>query len=141
MNPVLKLISLLILALACVFDCDASGGYPAEVGERARYDFIIEMPKAYVSGILVMARTEPDRLSASLINEFGFCLLDMQYDVKKDKIKLVNVTKKLDKWYIKRTLKSDLKHVFRLMREGEDNYLDEKHKIKYTFLPLNDSAQ
>lgn len=133
--------NLLALVLCMALNCAASTAYPAAEGDRVRYDFMIEMPKAYVSGILIMARTEPDRVDASLVNEFGFSLLDFSYDEKKDKVKLVNVTKKLDKWYIKRTLRSDLRQVMRLMREGGDRYVDKKHKITYTFTPLNDPAQ
>lgn len=141
MNPNSKRISLLAILLCMMLNCVASSPYPANEGERVRYEFMIEMPKAYVSGILIMAKTDPDKVDASLVNEFGFSLMDFSYDEKKDKVKLVNVTKKLDKWYIKRTLRADLRHVMRTMREGDDRYVDKKHKITYSFTLLNDPAQ
>jgi len=141
MRQIFKRTGFLALFLAFVLDIVAKPAYPEEAGERTRYEFLIEMPKTYVSGILVMARVEPDKINASLVNEFGFSLMDFSFDEKKEKVKLVNVTKKLDKWYIKRTLRSDLKQVMLLMRQGGDQYFDKKHKIKYTFRLLNDSAE
>lgn len=136
-----KRTALLALVLSVFLGICAQSKYPEEEGDRARFEFVIEMPKAYVSGILIMAKMEPDVVSASLVNEFGFSLMDFTFDEKKQKVKLISVTKKLDKWYIKRTLRGDLKKALIAMRDGENEYYDKKHKIKFTFIPINDPAE
>ncbi len=141
MRPNFKRVFLPLLFVCAFLRLSASLTYPEEPGQRVKYEFMIEMPKAYVSGILVMALTEPDLISASLVNEFGFSLIDFTFDEKRQKVKLVSVTKKLDKWYIRRTLRSDLKQVLAMMKQGSDAYTDKKHKINYTFRLLNDSAE
>lgn len=136
-----KRAAILAFILAFALCLHAQSAYPEGEGEKARFEFTIEMPRAYVSGILIMAKMEPGIVSTSLVNEFGFSLMDFTFDEKKQKVKLISVMKKLDKWYIKRTLRSDLKKALIAMRCGESEYYDKKHKIKFTFIPINDPAE
>lgn len=131
----------LTFLLPFVWGMEANNAYPSEESVRIRYEFMIDMPKAWVSGILIMARTDSTTVSASLVNEFGFSLMDFSFDEKKEKVKLISVTKKLDKWYIRRALRSDLKHILLAMRQGERQYINKKRKIKYTFTLLNDTVR
>lgn len=120
----------------------ASDLYPDSIGAKTRAEMMIEMPKAYASGILIMAREDESTIKGSLINEFGLSLLDFTYNEKKAKVKLHHVMKKMDKWYIKRVLKGDLKHVMSIMQSSDDTeYYNKKRKIKYTFTPLNEAAE
>lgn len=132
----LRLISLFLL-LACVplsvFPQDVAATYPDSLDQRVRYELDIDMPKAHVSGILIMHKSAAGRVNASVVNEFGISLMDFTYDEIKDKIKFYSLTPKLDRWYIRRTLKSDLRNVMRSMREGSAEYVNAKRKIKYSF--------
>ena len=40
----------------------------------------------------------------------------------------------LNKWYIKRVLKKDLKEVMHLMQNGENEYRNNKRKLYYQFV-------
>ena len=138
----LKLISLLLILMSCHnlgFSQNLDFAYPDSVGQRVRYEIIIEMPKAYLSGLMIMHKPTEEHIDASVINEFGISLMDLSYDEKKNKVKIHSVTNKMNKWYIKRVLSNDFKNIFKAMREGAHEYLNSKRKIKYSFQPANET--
>lgn len=101
-------------------------------GERTLYNVNIEMPKGYVSGQCVMLRNGK-QLNGTIINEFGVTVMDFVYDETKDKVKFVSVVDMLDKWYIRRVLRRDLRMVIHGLDREEDTYENKKCKIKYHF--------
>lgn len=123
-----------ILLLACLLCSSVAvmAQLPTNDGERMRYDVNIEMPKGYVSGVCVMS-CENEKLKGVLVNEFGVTAMSFKYDMKKDKVKLVSVMAILDKWYIRRTLRYDLREMIHELHNGNSTYVDEKHRIKYQF--------
>lgn len=138
----LKLISLSLILLSWYnlgFAQDSGLVYPDSVGQRIRHEIIIEMPKAYISGLMIMHKPTAGHVDASVINEFGISLMDLNYDEKKDKVKILNINDKMNKWYIKRVLSNDFKNIFKAMREGSNEYLNSKRKIKYSFQPANET--
>lgn len=138
----LRLISLLLILLSSHFAAFSQGNavvYPDSVDQRVRYEIVIEMPKAYLSGLMIMHKSEEGRVDASVINEFGISLMDLSYDEKKDKIKIHSITDKLNKWYIKRTLSNDFKSILKAMQDGLNEYLNSKRKIKYSFQLANET--
>lgn len=114
--------------------------YPQNAGERVRSTAMIEMSKGYVSGICVMYNDGED-VKASIFNEFGISAIDFVYYPKKDKVKLLNVIKMLDKWYIRKLLKSDLRKVVHCLQQGIGEYRNEKYKIDYKFSQLQDDTE
>lgn len=108
---------------------------PSNEGERARYGVQIDVKKAYISGICGML-FENGKLKASVVNEFGLSAMDFEYNPQKDKVKIINVIKKLDHWYIKRVLKRDLRILIHNLRQGINKYENTKYEITYTFQPL-----
>ena len=110
--------------------------FPSTQGEKAKYSAYIDMPQGYVSGVCVLFN-EGTVIQGSLFNEFGITALNFSYDIKKEKIKLYSVVKLMDKWYIKRILKKDLKQLMKCLQKGESVYQDEKYHITYSFSTLN----
>lgn len=110
--------------------------FPSVQGEKAKYSAYIDMPQGYVSGVCVLFN-EGTVIQGSLFNEFGITALNFSYDIKKEKIKLYSVVKLMDKWYIKRILKKDLKQLMKCLQKGESVYQDEKYHITYSFSTLN----
>ena len=110
--------------------------FPSFQGEKAKYSAYIDMPQGYVSGVCVLFN-EGTVIRGSLFNEFGITALNFSYDIKKEKIKLYSVVKLMDKWYIKRILKKDLKQLMKCLQKGEPVYQDEKYHITYSFSTLN----
>ena len=133
MLPFLRLISIVLLIWFSQNQLFAQDSYPFKEGQGVKYELIIELPKVYVSGILVMVKKTDDTIDASIINEFGVSLMDFTYNEKKNKVKIHSVMKMLDKWYIKKMLKQDLKSVLSTMREGNGDSYTNRHNIKYQF--------
>lgn len=128
-------------------------------GQCVRYAFEIATPKAAVTGIMIVKDSD-GMILGSMINEFGVSAIDFRYDRKKDKMKLLSVVGFLDRWYIKMTLKKDLRlclHVlFGMPYKPDKNHeisasadscriVNKKRKITYTFarmsLPENDTER
>ena len=119
---------------------NAQALYPKNEGEKVRSSAMIEMPKGYVSGICVMYNDGTD-VKASIFNEFGISAIDFVYNPQKDKVKLVSVINMLNKWYIRKLLKSDLRKVVHCLQQGVGEYRNERYKIDYKFSPLKDETE
>lgn len=72
-----------------------------------RYDAVISTAKGDVTGLLILRKCNDDVIG-SLINEFGFSILDFKFLTGSRKLKLLNISDLIDKWYIRRVIKSDL---------------------------------
>ncbi len=120
------------LLLALPISVQAQTTFPSADGERAKYAAYIEMPKAYVSGICVLLQ-EDGLIKGSLFNEFGITALDFTYNPQRDKIKLHSVMKMMDKWYIRKVLKKDLRQVMKTLKEGKTEYTNQRRHIVYRF--------
>lgn len=94
---------------------------PEAEGERERCGIQIEFGRAYVSGVCVMLREE-GLVKASVVNEFGVSFMDFSYSEADDRVRLLSVAGKLDKWYIRRMLRKDLLQLMHAMRRGETTY-------------------
>ena len=110
--------------------------FPRADGDRARYDVQIDFEKAYLSGVCLMLQ-EGGIIKASVVNEFGVSALDFSYDLEKKKVKIHHVIANMNKWYIKRILRRDLRKVMSLLADGQNAYEDEKYGIIYTFNPMS----
>lgn len=120
------------MLLALPISVQAQTTFPSAEGERAKYAVYIEMPKAYVSGICVLLQ-EDGLIKGSLFNEFGITALDFTYNPQRDKIKLHSVMKMMDKWYIRKVLKKDLRQVMKTLKEGQTEYTNQRRHIVYRF--------
>ena len=127
----------LFLFQLSIFNCQLAKAQtlPSSEGERARYSVQIDVKKAYISGICGMLFDE-GKLKASVVNEFGFSAMDFEYDTQKDKVKIINIVKKLDHWYIKRVLKRDLRILIHNLKQGIYKHENTKYEITYNFQPL-----
>lgn len=133
----LVFISGLLLSLCPVKSLAQQSFFPEETGMRMKYNAVIEMPKGYLSGICILLREE-DEVKGCLFNEFGISALDFTYFPKKDKVKLHSVIAMMNKWYIKRILKRDLRSLFHELQTGNPVYQNRKYKIQYQFTPLQE---
>jgi len=116
----------------------AQNDFPFNKGDRTRYAVQIDFTKAYISGVCIMLN-DGEIIKASVVNEFGVSALDFTYNMTNRKVKILNVMGKMNKWYIKKVLKKDLKQVMFRLQLGEYTYEDAKYKIKYTFELINET--
>lgn len=93
--------------------------------------------KAVVTGLCLMVTSDKHETVGSVINEFGLKAFDFVYNKQRNKLKLENVTPALDKWYIRRVLRHDMRYIVPILIEaGECEYNNTKRGIEYVFKPL-----
>jgi len=131
-------ISLILLLLIVPLSIMAQLTYPANDGDKVRYNLQIEVRESYLSGICIMVNND-GMIVSSIVNEFGLSLMDFIYSEKKNRLKIKSVIKPLDRWYIKRSLKRGLKGMLREMKSGKTEYIDNKSRIRYTFTLNNET--
>lgn len=135
-----KILAALVLSLLLCVSTFAQGLFPQQEGERSRYSVQIDIRNAYLSGICVV-RHDGKNIQGAIVNEFGLSAMTFIYSSEKDKVVKVKPMKKLDKWYIRKVLKADLKQVIHQLKENETaQYTDKKFRITYTFNPLPDET-
>lgn len=112
--------------------------------QNRRYNVQIDVRKAYISGICIV-HEEDSQVTASIMNEFGVSALTYRYDTNKHKAKILSIMKPMNKWYIKRVLKSDLKKIMPQILANPEQTLqheNKKYNIRYNFSPLtNETAR
>ena len=125
-------------------------GYVDSIG-RQEYKMNISVKDADVSGILVMKVDSVGGIKCALMNEFGISALNFSVSTDRKQVELVNVISFLDKWYIRKVLKSDLEYLFsatednlekenhdRVIRRADDSVIleNKKYSITYTLEQL-----
>lgn len=105
--------------------------YPERDGEKVRYHFQMEIRQVCTSGICILKNNDGVIVS-SIVNEFGISIMDFAYSEKKDRVKLHNVIKPLDRWYIRPVLKRSLKRVLKVMKSGGNECIDKGIRYKFT---------
>ncbi len=113
MKRFLLWISLWFTAMSAAAQTVWTDGAPFvfDAERKACYALYLKSPKADVTGISVIRREE-NRLLGSVVNEFGLKAFDFVYDARRQRVKLLNVAAMLDKWYIRKVLKKDLRFLF-----------------------------
>ncbi len=132
MRSCLLFISLLLSVLTSRLYAQTT--FPAD-GESIRFTAYIEMEKGYVSGICILHR-DGDTVHGSLFNEFGITALDFTYRLERKKVKLHTVMPMMNKWYIRKVLKKDLRQLMTGLQNGETTWKDERYHIEYQLTPL-----
>ena len=140
MRRFLLLISIIVHASAMTAQVNAQSLFPTGDGEKTKLDAMIEMPRGYISGICILMH-DGSKVKGSLFNEFGISALDFVYDTSKDKVKITNVISFIDKWYIKRVLRKDLREVMHCLEKRQSEYKNHKRNIVYRFLALTNDTE
>src|SRR5574344_1685543 len=121
----------------------------------ARYNVSILAKKAEVTGIFAL-KDNGEQIVGSVFNEFGIKAFDIIFIKTKSKVKLMNVVGFLNKWYIRKVIKADMKYLFMLDKKEKDvdkNRLvhrladgttilkNLKYHLDYTFTPIRETQQ
>ena len=132
-NSKIKTKILVLLIFVCNLFCDAQNRLPTEHVPNITYNMSMQTSKAYISGLLRMQYTESE-IRTVLVNEFGVSFMEFTYQPRKQKVKLHYVMDAMNKWYIKRTLRSDIKNIINTMQQGDTVYVNTKRDIQYHFI-------
>ena len=143
-----KIIFLILISLP-FFSCRSATGVvgdyktPLFGDETNRHRVTITTPNAEITGIMI-TKFMNGEWRGSMINEFGVKAFD--FAVNNNKCRIINQISFLNKWYIRKTIESDLAFLFenvsaykqkkgkRLEINGNGFVLtNEKRGIKYNF--------
>ncbi len=114
--------------------------FPKHDGEKKSYSITVKYKAMELQGILVVKQVEQS-LRCTLVNQFGIKAFDFEYNIDKKRGKVSNAISFLDKWYIRRTIKRDLKKIFKNMdslpvRDSAVDLSNLRLTIDYTIKPL-----
>ena len=116
---------------------------------KRQYSVTIEMPRGSLSGICLI-KTDASGSKGSLVNEFGIHALDFTVSTDRRKVRLLHVIDRMNKWYIKRILRRDLRFLFLNKESAQDRRQEvtvagdttilhnKKYHITYTFTEIKD---
>lgn len=99
-------ISLLLCLTALAVSAQDSHPLLLAGEERASWNFTLERGSMTVTGICLTRQTEHG-LVGSVVNEFGLHFFD--FTCEDNRVKVSNVFTAMDKWYIRRVLRRDLR--------------------------------
>lgn len=145
MINILKSVSFALLLFAANITAAAQGAFSIAEDAVSRYGFRLERGEAQLTGICLL-RADGDTIRGSLVNEFGIKAMDFEICGGK-KVRLDNVISFLDKWYIRRTIKSDLRKLFSdnggtvAESDGSITFENQKRGLKYVFTPLEEEER
>ncbi len=94
---------------------------PMSEGGRSRCGIEIDMGRAHLTGLCLMLMEE-GVVKASMVNEFGVSYVDFTYSPTERKVRLLSVNDRLDRWYIRRALRRDLRELMENLRRGQPQY-------------------
>lgn len=138
----IRVVLLVLMPVLLPLVAAGQGLLPSADGQERLYNVRIEMEKGGMTGVCMMLRDSAG-LHGSVVNEFGVGLMSFSYTFGSDKVRLHSVFGKMDKWYIRRTLRRDLHRLLHAMGDGEATYRNGRRGIGYSFTPIaeNETAR
>ena len=141
-----KLISLVVLLLLSL-DIMAHGPFRFDKDGRGLYNLEMDLRGHSITGITVMQQ-EQEELRGTVVNQMGLKAFDFIYNDTKQKVELHNVIKMMNRWYIRRVLRRDLRFLFSHSSSANDRnhalvitsdtvrLQNTRQNINYLFTPL-----
>lgn len=138
-------VSLLALALSAF-----AGDYLLPLEGRQEFSVAIQTRGAEITGICIV-KTDETGTKGAIVNEFGVHALDFTLTADRRKVKLLNVMPVMNRWYVRKVVRKDLKYLFsatespqskgprRVESEADGSVTLEntRYKLKYSFKPIN----
>ena len=93
-----------LLALLSVLPCHAQETAGDSV-VGSEYTFFMQARGQEITGICMVSQSPDGQTTGTIVNEFGVKAFDFMID--NGKVKIINVIKPLDRWYIRKALKKE----------------------------------
>lgn len=150
MRRCLLLSSLLLMAVVAVA---ADYLLPLDEG-RQQYGVSITARGAEITGVCIV-KTDSEGSRGAIVNEFGIHALDFMVSADRRKVKLLNVIAMMDRWYVRRVVKKDLRMLFNATADGEQGsgrtvtvepdgtvtLTNTRYKLKYSLKKLHEATE
>lgn len=149
MKRCLLLSSLLWMAVVAV-----AADYLLPLDGRQEYSVAITARGAEITGVCIV-KTDAEGSRGAIVNEFGIHALDFMVSPDRRKVKLLNVIPMMDRWYVRRVVKKDLRTLFNAMADGEQaggrtvivepdgtvTLTNTRYKLKYSLKKLHEATE
>lgn len=149
MKRCLLLSSLLWMAVVVV-----AADYLLPLEGRQEYSVAIMARGAEITGVCVV-KTDAEGSRGAIVNEFGIHALDFMVSADRRKVKLQNVLPMMDRWYVRRVVKKDLRVLFNATTDGEQaggrtvtvepdgtvTLANTRYKLKYSLKKLHEATE
>lgn len=143
---------MLLISLICLTSTTFASDYLLPLEGRQQFTVFISAKGMELSGICII-KTDEQGSRGAIVNEFGVHALDFTLSSDRRKVKLLNVMPVMDRWYIKKVVRGDLKYLFmatenpqskgrRMVRVEDDGTVtleNTKYKLKYSLKPINNT--
>ena len=150
MRRCLLLSSLLWMAVVAVA---ADYLLPLDEG-RQQYGVSITARGAEITGVCIV-KTDAEGSRGAIVNEFGIHALDFMVSADRRKVKLLNVIAMMDRWYVRRVVKKDLRTLFNATADGKQGsgrtvtvepdgtvtLTNTRYKLKYSLKKLHEATE
>lgn len=114
MTRFLAIVSILLaFQISCLANQVALNGAEDDVEETTesyQYNIEIAVRGRLITGICLIEVAHDGNTIGTIVNEFGMKALDFEY--KEGRMRLHNIFKPINKWYIKRIIRKDLQFLF-----------------------------
>ena len=145
------LLSSLLLLVAVAMRAE---GWLLPLSGRQQYGVVIEARGAELTGVCIV-KTDDEGSRGAIVNEFGFHALDFTLSADRRKVKLLNVMDRLDRWYIRKVVRKDLRMLWGATQSGPQKsrrtitvdadgtvvLTNQKYKLKYSLKRIDDTAK
>ena len=149
MKRCLLLSSLLWMAVVAV-----AADYLLPLDGRQEYSVAIMARGAEITGVCIV-KTDGEGSRGAIVNEFGIHALDFMVSADRRKVKLLNVIPMMDRWYVRRVVKKDLRTLFNATADGEQagsrtvtvepdgtvTLTNTRYKLKYGLKKLHEATE
>ena len=125
---------LLLSSLIWLATTAFAGDYLLPLEGRQQFTVAISARGMELTGVCII-KTDETGSRGAIVNEFGVSAIAFTYDPRKDKVRIVSATDKLDKWYIRRMLRHDLRECLHCLQQGVFTYENKKRGMTYMFSP------
>jgi hypothetical protein len=146
----LLLSSLLLMAVVAVA---ADYLLPLDEG-RQQYGVSIMARGAEITGVCIV-KTDSEGSRGAIVNEFGIHAPDFMVSADRRKVKLLNVIAMMDRWYVRRVVKKDLRTLFNATADGKQGsgrtvtvepdgtvtLTNTRYKLKYSLKKLHEATE
>ena len=138
-----------LLALLSVLPCSAQEAAGSE------YTFFMQARGQEITGICMVSQSPDGQTTGTIVNEFGLKAFDFM--INNGKVKIINVIKPLNRWYIRKVLKKDFGFAFQYIPQGKDLTIgkrritfrengdiavdNDRYNIHYVFTPITASNE
>lgn len=141
--------SLILSSLLLLF---AFTSLMAQGTDAATYSFALDARGRNVTGICMTETNAEGLRVGTIVNEMGVKAFDFTFDGRR--VRVLNLFKPLNKWYIRKLLRADLKFIMShrdsketmvkqrhmtVSPEGEIKMENRKYRLSYLFTPMKDS--